>query len=86
VTSWDRAGNISVVKVRTLGFVLVRRVLAALGLGPAPDVGDVEIAVLGHHYRCLPEEVTRPRSTPTDRTVLAWWMKLLPRIGGGRSW
>jgi len=34
--------------VRTLAFVLVRRVLGLAGLGPAPDAKDIEIAVLRH--------------------------------------
>jgi hypothetical protein len=34
--------------VRTLVFVIVRRVLGLVGLGPAPDAKDVEIAVLRH--------------------------------------
>jgi hypothetical protein len=33
---------------RTLGFLILRRVLGILGLGPAPDQKDVEIAVLRH--------------------------------------
>ena len=33
---------------RTLGFLIVRRVLGLVGLGPAPDATDVEIAVLRH--------------------------------------
>jgi len=32
----------------TLRFVLARRVLTLLRLGPTPDDKDVEIAVLGH--------------------------------------
>jgi hypothetical protein len=32
--------------VRTLGFVILRRVLGRVGLGPVPDAKDVEIAVL----------------------------------------
>jgi hypothetical protein len=34
--------------VRTLAFVIVRRVLGLVGLGPAPDAKDLEIAVLRH--------------------------------------
>jgi hypothetical protein len=34
--------------VRTLAFVILRRVLGGFGLGPAPDANDVEIAVLRH--------------------------------------
>ena len=33
--------------IGSVGFVLVRRVLGLLGIGPAPDAKDVEIAVLG---------------------------------------
>ena len=32
----------------TLVFLLVRRVLGLMGLGPKPDAKDVEIAVLRH--------------------------------------
>jgi hypothetical protein len=31
--------------VRTLAFVIVRRVLGLVGLGPAPDAKDIEIGV-----------------------------------------
>jgi hypothetical protein len=34
--------------VQTLAFVIVRRVLALVGLGSAPDAKDIEIAVLRH--------------------------------------
>ncbi len=33
---------------RTLGFLIIRRVLGILGLGRSPDAKDVEIAVLRH--------------------------------------
>jgi transposase InsO family protein len=79
VTSWDRTGKISVVVVQTLGFLIVRRLLGAFGLGPAPDARDVEIAVLRHQLSVLARQVTRPRYTRTDRMVLAWLAKLLPR-------
>jgi hypothetical protein len=41
------------VVVRTLAFVIFRRILGLVGLGPAPDAKDVEIAVLRHqpHHR-----------------------------------
>jgi hypothetical protein len=37
--------------VRTLAFVIVRRVLGLVGPGPAPDAKDVETAVLRHLNR-----------------------------------
>src|SRR3954451_1239164 len=45
--------------VRTLVFVLVRRVLGLVGLGPAPDAKDIEIAVLRHQLMVLRRQVTR---------------------------
>jgi hypothetical protein len=79
VTSWGRAGKISIVVVQTLGLLIVRRLLGVLVLGPAPDARDVEIAVLRHQLSVLARQVARPRYTPTDRMVLAWLAKLLPR-------
>jgi hypothetical protein len=65
--------------VRTLAFVIVRRVLGLVGLGPAPDGKDVEIAVLRHQLMVVRRQVPRPRYTPTDRLVLATLARLLPR-------
>jgi hypothetical protein len=49
------------VVVRTLGLLIVRRVMGLVGFGPAPDAKDVEIAVLRH----------QPRSfTPVHRFVV----------------
>ena len=64
---------------RTVAFVIVRRVLRLVGLGPAPDAADVEIAVLRHQLMVLRRQVARPRYTPADRLVLATLAKLLPR-------
>jgi putative transposase len=64
--------------VRTLAFVIVRRVLGLIGLGPAPDAKDIEIAVLRHQLMVVRRQVTRPRYTPTDQMVLATLAKLLP--------
>jgi putative transposase len=64
---------------RTLGFLIVRQVLRVLGLGPAPDEKDVEIAVLRHQVAVLKRQVTRPRFTPGDRLILAMMSRVLPR-------
>src|SRR5919107_687037 len=65
--------------VRTLVFVLVRRVVGLVGLGPAPDAKDIEIAVLRHQLMVLRRQLTRPRYTPRDRLMLAMLARLLPR-------
>src|SRR5438067_13665226 len=64
---------------RTLAFAVVRRVLGLVGLGPAPDAKDVEIAVLRHQLMVVRRQVARPRYTPQDRLVLAMMSRLLPR-------
>jgi transposase InsO family protein len=65
--------------VRTLAFMILRRVLSLVGLGPTPDAKDVEIAVLRHQMMVLRRQVARPRYTPIDRMVLATLARLLPR-------
>ncbi|HEV8559540.1 MAG TPA: integrase [Actinophytocola sp.] len=61
---------------RTLGFLIVRRMLGLVGFGPAPDAKDVEIAVLRHQLR---RQVARPRHSAADRLVLATLATVLPR-------
>jgi putative transposase len=73
------SGRLSVMVVRTVAFVIVRRVLGLVGLGPAPDVKDVEIAVLRHQLMVLRRQVARPHYRPQDRLVLAMLARLLPR-------
>src|SRR5829696_4460539 len=65
--------------VGSVRLVLLRRVLALLGIGPAPDAKDVEIAVLRHQLMVLRRQVTRPRYSPSDRLLLAVLARLLPR-------
>src|SRR3954466_2001436 len=72
------AGSAPVV-VRTLAFLVLRRILGVVGGGPTPDAKDVEIAVLRHQLAVLRRQVTRPRYTPTDRIILAPLAELLAR-------
>jgi hypothetical protein len=65
--------------VRTLAFVIVRRVVGLICLGPAPDAKDMEIAVLRHQLLVVRRQVARPRYAPRDRIVLAMLARLLPR-------
>ena len=56
--------------IPTLVFLVVRRVLGLVGLGPKPDDKDVEIAVLRHQLAVLHRQVARPRYVPSDRLGL----------------
>jgi hypothetical protein len=47
--------------VRTLAFLVVRRVLGLVGRGAAPDAKDIEIAVLRHQLMVLRRQIARPR-------------------------
>jgi putative transposase len=72
-------GTLAGVVARTLGLMIVRRVLGVLGCGPTPDADAVEIAVLRHQLAVLRRQVPRARYAPADRMVLAALAKLLPR-------
>jgi hypothetical protein len=50
----------------TFAFLVVRRVLGPVGLGPKPNDKDVEIAVLRHQLAVLHRQIARPRYAPTD--------------------
>jgi hypothetical protein len=67
------------VVVRTLGFVVLRRLLGLAGLGGSPDAKDIELAVLRHQLAVLRRQVSRPRYTLADRMILAMLARLLPR-------
>jgi hypothetical protein len=73
--AWDDQA----VVVRTVGLMMLRRLVGLLGLGPSLDAKDVEIAVLRHQLGVLRRQVNRPRYTTSDRMVLAWLARLLPR-------
>jgi putative transposase len=64
---------------RTSIAVIVRGLLKLVGLGPAPDAKDVEIAVLRHQLAVLGRQVPRPRHTVADRMVLSSLARLLSR-------
>ena len=65
--------------VRTLAFLVLRRIVDVVGGGPTPDTKDVEIAVLRHQLAVLARQVARPRYAAAYRIVLATLAKLLPR-------
>jgi hypothetical protein len=47
-------------------FLLVRRLLDLLRLGPSPDQKDVEIAMLRHQLTVFRRQVARPRYSPAE--------------------
>jgi len=51
--------------IRTVAFMIVRRVLGVVGCGPTPDAKDVEIAVLRQYAKTL----TKPNSRGRFRFV-----------------
>jgi hypothetical protein len=73
------AWQAGVVVVHMLALVVMRRLLELVGLGPAPEAKDVELAVLRHQLMVLRRQVARPRYTPTDRMVLAGLAALMSR-------
>ena len=65
--------------MRTVGWLVLRRLVGLTGLGRSPDAKDVEIAVLQHQLMVLRRQVKRARYTPSDRLLLAWLARLLPQ-------
>jgi transposase InsO family protein len=63
----------------SITFLLVRKLLLVLGIGPTPDDKDVEIAVLRHQLAVIRRQVSRPHFSPTDRALLATLSRLLSR-------
>jgi putative transposase len=78
--------TITVVVVRTVGWLVLRRLASLLGLRQGPEAKDVEIAVLRHQLAVLHRQVTRPRYTQGDRLMLAWLAGCCPGSGGRCSW
>jgi hypothetical protein len=72
--------------MRTLAFLVLRRLLRVVGGGRTPDAAEVEIAVLRHKLAVLRWQVARPRYTLADRLVLAGLGSCCPGIGGRSSW
>jgi transposase InsO family protein len=56
-------------------FLIVRRLLELLRLGPTPDEKDVEIAVLRHQLAVLRRQVARPRLLPSGRSFIRFLVR-----------
>lgn len=50
-------------------YLLARRLVGLVRLGPTPDEKDIEIAVLRHQLAVLRRQVARPRYAPADRDL-----------------
>jgi hypothetical protein len=65
--------------VRTLAFIVVRRVLGLIGLGACPDAKDVEIAVLRHQLTATLAKLLPPATPPaTDPRPAAEGLPIQP--------
>jgi hypothetical protein len=63
----------------SLSFLVLRRILGVLCLGPKPEGKDVELAVLRHQLTVLQRQVPHPRYNNADRLMLSMMATLLPR-------
>src|SRR5437763_1940104 len=59
--------------VRTLAFVIVRRILGLVGLGSAPDAKDIEIAVLRHQLMVVRRQVADRATHPPTGWCWRYW-------------
>lgn len=57
---------IAAVVMRTVAWLLLRRLVGLVGAGQAPAAKDGETAVLHHQLAVLRRQVIRPRYAPTD--------------------
>jgi hypothetical protein len=58
------------VVVRTVGWLLLRRLVRLVGLGEKPDAKDIEIAVLQHQFAVLRRQVKRPQNRTVASPIL----------------
>jgi hypothetical protein len=74
VSRHNDGGKIIIVVVRTLGFLIVRRLLGLVGLGPREYARDVEIAVLRHQLAGA-ASAGRPPPPGTTRPIGHCWRR-----------
>src|SRR5260370_23824564 len=86
VTRHDACGKIAVVVVRTLAFLIVRRLLGLAGLGADPDAKDIEMAVLRHQLAVVGRQVAWPRYSRPTGWCWRGWPGCRPGTAGGSSW
>ena len=70
----------------TLRFLVGRRVLGLLGIGPGFDERDVEIAVFRHQLAILRRQVPDPTTPPPIEPFSRRWPSCSPKTDGRCSW